>query len=55
MKVELPLAKPSVMLGINQTVMLALSVVVMAGMIGAGGLGIEVWRAVQQASLRPWS
>ena len=48
MKVELPLAKPSIMLGINQTVMLALSVVVMAGMIGAGGLGIEVWRAVQQ-------
>ena len=47
-KVELPLAKPSIMLGVNQTVMLALSVVVMAGMIGAGGLGIEVWRSVQQ-------
>jgi len=46
-KVELPLAKPSIMLGVNQTVMLALSVVVMAGMIGAGGLGIEVWRSVQ--------
>lgn len=47
-KVQLPLAIPSIMAGINQTVMLALSMVVIAAMIGAGGLGAEVWRAIQR-------
>ena len=50
-KVELPLALPSIMAGINQTIMLALSMVVIAAMIGADGLGSEVWRAIQR--LRP--
>ena len=43
-KVQLPMAVPTIMAGINQTIMLALSMVVIAAMIGAGGLGGEVWR-----------
>lgn len=51
LKVQLPLSLPTIMAGINQTIMLALSMVVIAAMIGAGGLGGEVWRAIQR--LRP--
>lgn len=47
-KLQLPIAKPTIMAGINQTIMLALSMVVIAAMIGAGGLGGEVWRAIQR-------
>ncbi|CAM3923687.1 proline/glycine betaine ABC transporter permease [Vreelandella rituensis] len=50
-KVQLPLSLPTMMAGINQTIMLALSMVVIAAMIGADGLGSEVWRAIQR--LRP--
>lgn len=45
-KVQLPLAKTTIMQGINQTIMLALSMVVIASMIGAEGLGTEVYRAI---------
>jgi glycine betaine/proline transport system permease protein len=47
-KAELPVALSTIMAGVNQTIMLALSMVVIAGMIGAGGLGNEVVRGVTQ-------
>jgi glycine betaine/proline transport system permease protein len=40
-KVQLPLALRSVMLGINQTILMTLSMVIVAALIGAGGLGLE--------------
>ena len=46
-KVELPLAVPSIMTGINQTIMMSLSMVVVAALIGAGGLGYDVLFALQ--------
>ncbi|GEN56499.1 hypothetical protein GCM10012290_12390 [Halolactibacillus alkaliphilus] len=48
-KLELPMAKGTIMAGINQTVMLALSMVVIASMIGAPGLGNPVVSALQRA------
>ncbi|MBN2981872.1 ABC transporter permease [Cohnella algarum] len=48
-KLQLPIAMPSIMAGINQTIMLALSMVVISSMIGAQGVGALVYRAVTQA------
>jgi len=47
LKIELPLARPTIMAGINQCIMLSLSMVVIAAMIGAKGLGGVVWTAIQ--------
>jgi len=47
-KVQIPLAIPTMMAGINQTIMMALAMVVIAAMIGAGGLGLKVLLAVGQ-------
>jgi len=46
--VQLPLAIPSIMVGINQTTMMALAMVVIASMIGARGLGLEVLLAINR-------
>lgn len=50
-KVELPVALPTILAGINQTIMLALSMVVIAGLIGAGGLGNEVVKGITQLDI----
>jgi glycine betaine/proline transport system permease protein len=48
LKLELPTAMPSIQAGINQAIMLSLSMVVIAAMIGAPGLGDTVWTAIQR-------
>ncbi|MFW5808176.1 MAG: ABC transporter permease [Spirochaetota bacterium] len=50
-KAELPVALPTIMAGVNQTIMLALSMVVIAGMIGAGGLGNVVLKGITQLQI----
>ena len=45
-KVQIPLATPTIMTGVNQTIMMSLSMVVVASMIGAGGLGSEVLNGI---------
>lgn len=50
-KIQLPVALPTIMAGINQTMMLSLSMVVIAAMIGAGGLGGGVLEAIGQLKI----
>lgn len=52
-KVQLPLAMQTIMAGVNQTIMLSLSMVVIASMVGAPGLGSIVYRAVTQVKIGP--
>ena len=49
-KVELPFALPQIMAGLNQTIMLSLSMVVIAALVGADGLGVPVVRALNQVN-----
>tara|TARA_Y100000815_G_scaffold65061_1_gene53864 strand:+ start:285 stop:1118 length:834 start_codon:yes stop_codon:yes gene_type:complete len=49
-KVELPYALPQIMAGLNQTIMLSLSMVVVAALVGADGLGVPVVRALNQVN-----
>lgn len=46
LKVQVPLALPTIMAGLNQTIMLSLSMVVIAALIGAGGLGVPVFQGL---------
>lgn len=48
LKVQMPVALPTVMAGVNQSIMLGLSMVVIAAMIGAGGLGADVLRGISR-------
>ncbi|HEU5141330.1 MAG TPA: proline/glycine betaine ABC transporter permease [Bacillales bacterium] len=50
-KVQIPLATPTIMAGINQSIMLSLSMVVIASLVGAPGLGTIVYRAVTQIKI----
>ena len=50
LKVELPYAFPQIMAGLNQTIMLSLSMVVIAALVGADGLGVPVVRALNQVN-----
>jgi len=50
-RVELPLATPSIMAGVNQVVMMSLSMAVVAALIGAGGLGFIVVDALGQSEI----
>ncbi|HAQ46348.1 MAG: ABC transporter permease subunit [Paracoccaceae bacterium] len=49
--VQAPLALPAILAGINQTTMMALSMVVIASMIGAGGLGYQVLQGIQRLEI----
>jgi glycine betaine/proline transport system permease protein len=49
-QVQIPLALPEIMLGLNQTIMMALAMVVVAALVGARGLGEQVMIALNQAN-----
>ncbi len=51
LKIQLPLAIPTIMAGINQTIMMALAMVVICSMIGTAGLGLEVLKGIQRLDL----
>ena len=50
-KVQLPLALPTILAGVNQTIMMSLSMVVVAAMISAGGLGEIVLKGITQMKI----
>jgi glycine betaine/proline transport system permease protein len=51
LKVELPFAMPQIMAGLTQTIMLSLSMVVIAALVGADGLGVPTLRALNQVNI----
>ncbi len=50
-RIQVPLALPTIMAGINQVIMLALSMVVISGIVGAGGLGAVVFRGITRLDI----
>ncbi len=50
-RIEIPLALPSIMTGVNQTIMMALAMVVIASMIGVSGLGVPILRSISNQFL----
>lgn len=50
-QIQLPLAMPTIMAGVNQVIMLALSMVVISGMVGAAGLGQDVVQSLQRIDI----
>ena len=47
-QIQLPLAKSSIMMGINQTIMMAVAMVIITALVGVGGLGRDVWRSLRE-------
>lgn len=50
-KIELPTAAPTLLVGLNQCILLSLAMVVLAGLVGAGGLGAEVTRGLTRMEM----
>ena len=50
-KIEIPAAKPTLLVGLNQCILLSLAMVVLAGLVGAGGLGAEVTRGLMRMEM----
>ena len=50
-KVQLPAARPTLMVGVNQVIMMSLNMVIIASLIGAGGLGFDVWSALKRLQI----
>jgi glycine betaine/proline transport system permease protein len=50
-EIQLPLAMPTLMAGLNQALMLSLSMVVIAALIGAGGLGLTVYQGINRLNV----
>ena len=47
-QVQLPLARRSIMMGVNQTIMMAMAMVIITALVGAGGLGRDVWTSLRE-------